>query len=672
MGDGVVGIGITGILAAQLGMTTAGHNITNANTPGFNRQRTLQATTIPLSSGLGFIGQGVRVTSIERLYSAVLANQVSRSQSNVGELQAYDGQIQQLNNLLADADAGLSPALQDFFKGAQQVAADAASIPARQALLSSAQVLVARFSSVNTRLTEIANGVNSQISSSVTAVNAYAQQIAELNQRIVLAQGASGGQQPNDLLDQRDQQLSELNKLVGVTTTTSSDGNLNVFIGSGQQLVVGGVANSLVAMPSSADPQRITVGLQTANASQELAESLVTGGSLSGLLKFRSRSLDTATNQLGRIAASLTHTFNAQHALGQDLLGNIQGSANFEQDFFVMQPATPKIIANTSNAGTGAVTATFNAPSSNATNFYTNLTASDYRLDYDGVNYRVTRLSDNNVWTSATFPIALPTEGISIQLSAGVINSGDSFLIEPTRDVAGSLTLNSAIAADPRLVAAATPISTQVGASNSGTATITPGTVSTGYTAPAAGSPATFTYAAGNLDVSGLANGTVITVTSGGVSTPYTVAAGTASFVYNSGDTIAFNGISFKINGTPGAGDSYTVGANTNGVADSSNAVLLGKLLTQNTIAGATATYQSAYSQIVSATGNKAREIQVTQSAQQSLLEQSISDRDSLSGVNLDEEAANLMRYQQAYQASAKLIEMGAKIFEIVLSLGRQ
>lgn len=672
MGDGVISIGISGLRAAQYGLITAGHNITNANTPGYNRQRILQTAETPLSLGLGFVGQGVRVTSIERLYSQVLNNQLSSSQSNVGELDAYNAQIEQLNNLLADADAGLSPALQDFFKGVQQVATDAASIPARQALVSSAQILVSRFNSVDARLAEISSGVNSQITSSVTAINAYARQIAELNQRIVLAQGTSGGQQPNDLLDQRDQQLSELNKLIGVKTTTSDDGSMNVFIGSGQQLVVGGIANSLVAMASTSDPERITVGISTANSSQEIAEFLLTGGSLSGLLRFRNESLDPATNQLGRVAASLAQTFNAQHALGQDLVGNIQGSANFEQDFFVMQPAAPKVIAHTNNGGTGVVTATFASPSNNGTNFYTNLTGSDYRLDYDGANYHVTRLSDNNVWASATLPISLPSEGIAIQLSAGAINSGDSFLIEPTRDIAGNLTLNAAIAADPRLIAAALPVSTQIGASNTGTATITPPTVSTGYTAPAAGSPAVFTYAAGNLNVTGLANGTVITVTSGGVSTPYTVAAGTVSFPYSSGATIAFNGISFQINGTPGANDTYTVNANTNGVADSSNAVLLGKLLTQNTMAGATATYQSAYSQLVSDIGNKSREIQVTQAAQQSLLDQSIADRNSLSGVNLDEEAANLLRYQQIYQASAKLVEIGSKVFETVLSLGQQ
>jgi len=512
----------------------------------------------------------------------------------------------------------------------------------------------------------------------VAAINSFAQQIADLNGRIIVAQSSSN-QPANDLLDQRDQLVSELNKLVGVKTTTQSDGSYNVFFGTGQQLVVGSTVMTMTATASSADPSRIVVGLKNAGATQELPESLITGGALGGLIRFRKEALDPAMNELGRVAASAAQTFNAQNALGQDLLGNIQGSAAFQSDFFVISPSTPKVIANSANTGSAAVTASFNAASNNGTNFYTNLTASDYRVSFDGTNYKVTRLSDNHVWPNATEPaglvpgsaFSLPTEGITINLS-GAMASGDSFLIQPTRDMSRNLTVNAAVANDPRLIAAAAPIATATGASNTGTASITSGTVSTGYTAPAAGSPVTLTYtSAGSLlNVSGLANGTVISVMSGGTTNTYTVASGTASLPYTTGSSISFNNIAFTMNGTPANGDTFTVSANTNGVADGRNAVLLGKLQTQNTVSGATATYQSSYAQMVSDIGNKTRATQVTQSAQQSLLDQATSARDALSGVNLDEEAANLLSYQQAYQASAKMLDIGAKLFDTLLSIG--
>ncbi len=551
----------------------------------------------------------------------------------------------------------------------QQVAVEPASTSSRQSLISLAQVLTARFNSVNSRLSEINDGVNAGLVSAVTSINAYAKQIADLNQQIFVAQATANGQPPNDLLDQRDQQVIELNKLVGVRTLMSDSGSLNVFMGSGQQLVIGSSANTMTATPSAADPTRVAVGLQVLSTSVELPENLVSGGSLGGLLAFRRDSLEPTANQLGRVALDLVQTFNAQHALGQDLSGNKAGDANFEPDFFVVSPNAPTIFSNTSNTGTASLTATFDAPSANATNFYSNLNVSDYRLAYDGTNYTVTRLSDQTVFSSATLPFALPTEGFSIQLGSGVISTNDSFIIKPTHDAPGRLTLNSSIAADPRLIAAASPVRAQVTGTNSGTASIVAPTVATGYTAPVAGTPARFTFAAGNLAVSGLANGTVLTVTSAGVSTNYTVAAGTASFVYSSGDTIAFNGLTTQINGTPGAGDSFTVEANSSGVSDGTNSVLLGKLLTQKTMLGGTASYQTAYSQLVSDIGNKTREIQLKQKAQQSLLDQSVAAREAQSGVNLDEEAANLLRYQQAFQASAKLIEYGGKILDTILAI---
>lgn len=676
MATGILSIGVTGMQAAQLGMMTTQHNITNASTSGYSRQRIVQATNNPMATGAGFVGQGVHVATIQRMYSDVLNTQVVHSQASVSQLTTYYNEISQINNLLADSSSGVSSAIQSFFNGVQEVASDPSSIDARQALVSSAESLAARFNSLSRSLSELSSGVNSQIESSVASINAYSKQIAELNKRIIVAQ-SSTNQPANDLLDQRDQLVGELNKLIGVNTVTQSDGTYNVTFGNGQPLVVGTLSLVLAATPSSADPSRIVVGVVNGNSIQELSESLISGGALGGLVKFRSEALDPAINKVGLVGASLAQSFNAQNALGQDLLGNTVNSLSdvFQANLFVM-PTAPKVITNSRNTGNAEISAGFLPVDSNGTNFYSNLTTSDYRLTYDGTDYKVTRLADNASWTSGSLPITLASEGIWIDLDAGGMSTTDSFLIQPTRDIAKNLTVNAAVANDPRLIAAAAPVTTAIGTGNTGTASITAGAVSTGYTSPADGSPVTFTYlsATNELDVSGLTNGTVVSVTVGGSTNTYTV--GTDIIPFSSGMSISFDGVAFSMSGTPANADTFTVSANTTGVSDGRNAVLLGKLQTQNTVFGstttgsATATYAAAYAQMVSDIGNKTRSADVNLTAQKSMLEQAASSRDSLSGVNLDEEAANLLSYQQSYQASAKMLQIATQLFDTLLSIG--
>ena len=254
MSTGLFGIGITGINAAQMGMMTTGHNIANVNTAGYNRQRISQSSNVPIGTGAGFLGQGTRVDTVSRIYNSVITNQINQSQANASELSKYYDQIKQIDNMLADDQAGLSPTLQDLFKGVQTVAANPSQIPARDSLVSSAQTFTARLQNLDSRLSAMYDGVNSQLQSTVSAINSYATQIADLNQRIISAQAAVN-QPANDLLDQRDQLIADLNKEVRVSTVSESDGSLSVFVGTGQQLVVGTRANSLQVQPSVADPR---------------------------------------------------------------------------------------------------------------------------------------------------------------------------------------------------------------------------------------------------------------------------------------------------------------------------------------------------------------------------------------------------------------------------------
>lgn len=671
MGSGIYSIGVSALQNSQLGLATTSHNIANANTDGYNRQRIIQTSNIATLTGAGYVGQGAHVSTIERIYSSYLAKQVYTAQTSVSELEGYSSSISELNNLLSDADAGLATALEGFFKGVNQVSSDPSSLTTRQSMVSAAETLVARFQSLDAQIDAQYQGVNSQVQGYVTSINSYSQQIATLNKQIIIAESASG-QPPNDLYDQRDQLVAELNKLVGVSTTTNSNGSMNVFFGNGQQLVVGTTASSLAVVASSEDPTRLTVGIVNAAGTQELPESVIGGGALAGVLQYRSETLDEVANELGRIAASVALTFNAQHALGQDLLGNIEGDANFVADFFDL--GSPSVIANTNNpTGSATVSASFSDPSySDDGTFYTNLTTSDYRLDYDGTNLTLTRLSDNVSWSAASVAtlntaIAASTEGPQgfTLAASGTFAAGSSYLIQPTRNAAQSIEVNDTIAADVRQIAVAAPIRTSAGTANTGTATISAGSVATGYTAPAAGSPVTLTYSSATGGLTGFSSYPV-TVTVDGVDTTY--ASGTVP--YTNGATLSFSGISFTISGTPQNGDTFVIAKNTNGVSDNRNALLLAQMQTGKTMAGNTASFATIYAQMVGSAGNKGSEVKTVLAAQTTLLTEAEDARDSVSGVNLDEEAVKLIEYQQSYQAAAKMLQIASELFDSILAIG--
>lgn len=654
MSDGIFGISITGLRAAQMGLTTAGHNITNASTPGYNRQEIVQSTNTPLYTGAGFLGQGTNVSTVKRVYSQFLDNQVQSAQTKSSYLDTYYAQISQLDNMLADPSAGLSPALQDFFSGVNDVAANPASVPSRQSMLSSSEALVSRFQALDQRFTEIRNGVNSQITSSVSLINSYAQQIATLNHQVVIAEAGGNGQPPNDILDQRDKLIADLNKEVNVSVVKQEDGSYNVFMGKGQALVVGQQALTLSARPMPDDPESMGVAyVSYGGSAQMLSSGSLDGGSLGGLLAFRSETLDRAQNELGRVAIGLAQTFNDQHQLGQDLNGNLGGyyfnirGLDLSSPLVYGQVPSAKVVANTqNNAASGVPAVTLTDVSS--------VTSSDYRLTQTGAGlFTLTRLSDNTaLFTNAALP---PTvDGLTIT-APGTSSTGDSWLIQPTRDGAKDI---GVVVKDTAKIAAAAPIRTAATYTNTGSGKISAGVVNppppTNADLQQAVTITFHTPYDGQFDVTGTGAGLPAN-----------------NQVYTEGADITYNGWTVQITGTPAANDSFTVGPNTGGVADNRNALLLAGLQTKNTLAGSTATYQSAYSQIVSSIGVKSRDISVTAQAQASLVAQTQQAQQSMSGVNLDEEAANLLRYQQAYQASGKMMEIATTLFDTLLSLGR-
>ncbi|RFC36247.1 MAG: flagellar hook-associated protein 1 FlgK [Candidatus Nitrotoga sp. LAW] len=636
MGIGIFGSGVSALNAAQIGLSTTEHNIANANTPGFNRQEVVLATRLPQLTGAGFIGQGVDVSTVKRIYNEFLSNQVLQGQAQASQLETYYQQIGQIDNMLADSDAGLSPALQELFSAVNNVASSPESQAARQAMLGSAQFLVSRFQSLNQRMSDINSSINGQISSSVTTINSYAQQIASINKNIVLAQAAFNEQTPNDLLDQRDQLISQLNKEIKASVVKQSDGTFNVFIGTGQALVVGEQAITLKAVQSLSDPSKVEVAYSSGATFVRVQQNSFQGGNLGGLIAFRSESLDVEQNALGRVALVLADTFNQQHKLGQDLGGALGGN-------FFTQPV-PLVNTNVANTGTATVSASI--ASSVA------LTGSDYSLRFDGgTAYTLTRLSDNTVTALATLPQTV--DGFTITTTAGAM-AGDSYLIRPT--INGASDIAVAIS-DTSKIAAAAPIRTNASLTNIGSGRISEGTVNAVFPVNA------------NLQqpVSIVFDNPPATYTVTGTGIPGSPVAGVA---YTAGAAITYNGWTMQITGAPTAGDTFTVASNTNATADNRNGLLLANLQTKNTIAGGTASYQGAYAQLVSQVGNKTHELELTSRAQTSMVNQIIQTQQSISGVNLDEEAANLMRYQRAYQAAGRVIQTANTLFDTLLSLG--
>ncbi|HEY4074631.1 MAG TPA: flagellar hook-associated protein FlgK [Herbaspirillum sp.] len=651
----ILSIGESALFAAQAQLATTSHNLANAGVAGYTRQVVQQASAGAQNMGNGFIGQGTVVNSVTRVYDGFLTKQILTAQTSASAYGAYGSEISQIDNVVGDSDSGLSPALASFFKGMQDLTANSSTDASRQAVISGAQILAARFNSLSQTLTESRNSVNSQITSNVQTINSYATQISALNSAIAAAQGATG-QPPNDLLDQRDQIVASLNKIVKVTTLPQDNGGVDVMIGNGQPLVLGNQVSTMVALPSKDDPSNLQLGIVSNNVTIPLPDSSISGGVLGGLLDYRTESLTPIQNQLGQIATVLASTMNAQNRLGLDQNGNPGG------DFFSVSP--PAVIGRTGNSPTAQLSASVTDASK--------LTTSDYRMTFDGANYTVTRLSDGTTTNIPGPPTAYPVPAPEIDgvtFSAPTMAAGDSFTVKPTANAAATL---SVVLTGNTSIATAAPIVTAQNTANTGTGKISAGSVDKNFLTAPAGTKIPLTMTFGTTVAPALPTNFVLTDGAGNpVTTGVTingVAVTGSPITYTAGATVTFQGSSFVMSGAPGSGDSFTVGANTNGDSDNRNIQAMAALQTTNTIGGDT--YQGAYSTLVSFVGNKTNEVNVLGAAQQAQVDAVTQSQQSESGVSSDEELANMVRYQTAYQAGAKIIQAASDMLNVLFTLG--
>ncbi len=614
--------GISGLNAAQVALNTVGNNISNANTAGYSRQVVQQSEAISQSNGRYTIGTGVDVVAVQRAYSQYLTSAVWSSNASLQHATSYNSLASTLNSVLSGSGS-LQGSLDSFYGAFSTVANAPGSTSGRQALLGSANALVTVYNTLGQQLGSQQTQINSQIKSTVASINSVIGNIANINQQI---RQASGTGQPNALLDQRDALVNTLSGYLGVSAVTEGDGTVSVYSASGQALVSGSNAYQLSTGGTVYDPARSNVFDSSGND----ITSRLSGGSLGALLDYRGNVLDSVQNQLGQAAVALASSVNAQQAKGLDLNGK-QGSAIFS----VPQPT---VLPASSNLGSASVVASISDVS--------RLTASDYTLSYNGSLWKLQTTAGQSVPLTTNASGSLSADGLTFNLS-GAAQAGDSYQIQPTRNAATGLALSMT---NPSGIAAAAALSVGAGSSNTGTATTGPISVSNASN-PALLNNATVSFSTPTTYQVTDASGSVL-----------------ASGSYAAGQPITANGWSLTLAGTPAAGDTFNVSANTNGLNDNSNALSLASLANVGVLNGGTISVLDSFAGLTTQIGNVGSQAATNLTTQTSLNNQAVSAQQSLSGVNLDEEAANLVKYQQAYQASAQIIAASQTIFSSLLT----
>lgn len=616
--------GISGLLTSRLALDTAGHNVANVNTEGFSRQRVTIEARQPQALGPFFVGQGAEAVSIERVFDQFRIDGVRAATAGEARLGTFDEFASRLDNLLAERAIGLQPALSGFFGALQDLANNPSDTPTRTALLGQARALADRFNGVAREFERIDADLNRRIGEAVGQIDALGEAIASLNAEIQVSAAASpSGKPASDLLDKRDSLLRQISGLVGINVVAQDDNSVNVFVGSGQALVLGNRANALAAIGNALDPARREVAVAATGVP---ISAQIGGGELGGLLDVRRDLLDPSRDALGRTAAGLAEAFNAQHRAGMDLDGQLGG------DFFAYPAPTVRAPAGNS-AGLTLAAAIADVGE---------VKPYSYTLGFDGSIWTLTRSDGAGVALSGTGTAADPflAEGLSLVVG-GAAAAGDRFQIQPVRAAAAGL---SVAIGETGKIAAAAPVRALADLANTGTGGIgAPRVVDA--TDPALLSPATIQFlTAGTYSIDGA-----------------------GSFAYTPGATIALNGVEFEIAGAPAPGDIFRLEANIGSVGDNANALRLADLSARGVLDRGATSVGAAFGQLVAQVGTGTAQARVGLDAQRALLNQAVQAQQSVSGVNLDEEAANLLRFEQSFQASARVIAIADTLFQTIL-----
>ncbi|HEY4082042.1 MAG TPA: flagellar hook-associated protein FlgK [Burkholderiaceae bacterium] len=663
MSSSLLQLGVTGMFANQAALQTIGQNIANANTPGYSRQSVVLTTPPGQFTGAGFFGKGVSVDTVIRSHNDFLTTQAAAAKSTASMDQTHSDALTQLEKIFPTGDAGLGSAASTFFNNLINVANSPADPSARQVTLSGASELASRFASAGSQLADLQSGVVSDLKADVSQVNQLAQQIAQANAAISASNGS--GQSPNDLLDQRDQLISKLSTFIQVSTLPSSDGSMGVFIGGGQRLVLGSQSQDLAVTADPYDPTKAQVAIQESNGPRTLDPSVLTGGSITARLLFQNDDLAHAKALLGQMGTALGARVNQQQALGLDL-SNPPGTG-----VPIFGTSDPKAMPAVTNARTadGTYATSVGITITDASQ----LQASDYRLRPapDGTPgiYQLTRMSDGKVSNVADGDTI---DGFKISINGATMAQGDSFELHTVSDAAINM---KAVLSDPNGIAAAAPLTASVAAANTGTATVeslyavnsnvdpTNAPMTINFTGPNAADSTKMDYTLS------LANGTVLTGT---------WTAGKPIGNEPDANPAIDLGFELQLNGVPRAGDSIEVDptqftGNNNGNAKAflnmQTEDFVGRQLLPDGSLSPGANINDAYAAAMGDIGARVQGSNYLATVSASVSTDAETSRSNQAGVNIDEEAARLMQFQQGYQASAKVLQTAQTLFQKLLEV---
>ncbi|UOV01963.1 flagellar hook-associated protein FlgK [Pseudoxanthomonas mexicana] len=619
--------GSSALIAFQRALSTVGHNVANINTPGYSRQRVEFEARDATYFGYGYQGNGVQIVDVRRMADSLATSRLLDSGGELARLQQLSTLSSRLDQLFSEKATGISAPWSSFFDSVNALSSNAAGSADRESVLAQANALVTRFRQIDQHLDGLDIEVNAGLTAATDEVNRLAKEIAQLNGQIGGSSSPSG-----DLLDRRDQLISELVAFTGGNAATQDGGLVNVFSAGGQPLVVGATASTLVTVPDPYRPERLQVALET-NGQRVTLDKRALGGQIGGLVEFRTTVLDPAMAELGRIATSLAQTFNEGHRAGMDQYGQMGA------DFFTL-PA-PRLSSNANNTGNASLTTSVGSVAG--------LNAQNVLLRFDGAAWVATHPD-----TGASIPMTgtgtaadpLVVNGIEVVLASGTPAANDRFLLQPTAGAAGNL---GVAITDPGRIAAATPVKATTDLANTGSGKLS------------------------SLKVTDAANAGLLAPADIEFidATQYTI-NGTGPFAYTPGQTIAYNGWSVVLDGAPAAGDTFSVGPTGANSSDNGNAKLLSNLDDARVLNGGTLTLNGAIGGLTTQVGSAARQADYSAQAQQVIHDQAQAARDAVSGVNLDEEAADLMRLQQAYQAASQIIATADTLFQSLLAATRR
>ena len=631
---------VSGLEAFQQALAVTGNNISNASTPGYTRQQINLSPSFAQNLGSGYVGSGVNVDGVSRILDQFANAQLQTANQAVSQQDAYVSVAQQIDSVLGNSSNGIASALTAFFNSVQTLSTNPSSATLRQSVLAQAQSLAQSITQTGNTLTTIRKSISGQVTSTVSQVNSLASNIAALNSQIAQTAGQGPNQSPNSLLDQRDQLVSQLGKLVGVRTNTEANGAIDVYVASGQALVVGSQTTALSTQTNPYDASQLDIYYGTGAAAQNISGQ-ITGGSLAGYLQAGSQVLTPALSGLGLVATAIAAGVNGQQAQGLTVGNTVGGNL-----FSVPAPTVTAAASNTDAGTYGSITATVSSVG--------NLTQANYVLKYDGTGWTATD-AQSGAPVAVTFTAGVPAtikvpagtnQELTLTLPSGTPATGDTFLIQPTAAAATGLAV---ALSDPNGIAAAGLPVAAAAATNTGTGTIA-------VTAPAVGSAVATTA-------------TKITFTS---PTQYTVTVGSGApgpaQNYTAGSTITANGSTFTISGAPVSGDTFTIPAANGAGTDNRNALALAGLQNQGLLAGGTTSVTTAYSTLVGQIGTQTKTATTAQTALQAVATQASQRQQNISGVNLDEEGAKLVQWQQAYAAAGKVISVAASLFQTLIA----